>query len=170
MKRAGVCVISFFVFVSSIFSQDYKTGMGLRGGWTSGLTLKHFIKEDRAIEGVLSTNLGWSGYRITALYELHKAAFVDDVKGMYWYYGAGAHFGEGGYSYYKWRYDSKGKGYYEIKRYAAFGIDVILGLEYKVQEIPITLSLDIKPFFDFVDYHYVPFRFWDSALSIRYVF
>jgi hypothetical protein len=172
MRRLFILTI-ILIFSSTLFSQDYKTGIGLRGGWTSGLTVKHFIKSGQAIEGILSSNWGWRGYRITALYEVHKAAFADDIEGMYWYYGGGIHFGDGGYYYYRWKddpYYGKG-GYYERRRHVAFGIDGILGLEYKIQEIPITLGLDVKPFIDFYDYRDdVPFHFWDSALSIRYVF
>jgi len=42
-------VLPFLMFLGTYRSnaQDYKTGIGLRGGWTSGLTAKHFIRMER---------------------------------------------------------------------------------------------------------------------------
>lgn len=169
--------IAILIGINASFSQDYKTGIGLRGGWTGGLTAKHFIKDGKAIEAIFSSGWGWRGYQITGLYEVHKAAFTkDDVEGFFWYYGAGAHFG--GYRYYKkygeWHPTGGNTGYYtyneEAHSYVAFGIDGIFGLEYKIEEIPVTLSLDIKPFIELTTYNGYPMRFWDGGFSIRYVF
>lgn len=156
--------------LNELSAQDYKTGIGLRGGWIGGLTVKHFIKEGKALEGIFSSGWGYRGYQITGLYEVHKAAFTkDEVKGFFWFYGAGAHFG-GGYKYKEWHPTGSWTGYYTDHRYSTFGIDGIFGLEYKIEEIPITLSLDIKPFIEFSNYSNYPFRFWDGAFSIRFVF
>ncbi len=136
MKK--IFFILFFILscVGSIFSQDYKTGIGLRGGWTSGITAKHFIKEGKAIEGILSSGYMYRGWQITGLYEIHKPAFAkDDVEGLFWLYGGGAHFG-GGY-----RYDHN---------YVSIGVDLIFGIEYKIPDIPFTVGADVKPFFDFI--------------------
>lgn len=172
MKKINYSICVFVVLCLSYnltFSQDYKTGIGLRGGWIGGLTVKHFIKEGRALEGIFSSGWGWRGYQITGLYEIHKAAFTNDgIEGFFWFYGAGAHFA-GGYKYTKWHPDGS-KGYYDTYNYSAFGIDGIFGLEYKIEEIPVTLGLDIKPFIEFSNYRGYPFRFWDGAFSIRYVF
>ncbi len=158
-------------------AEGYKTGIGLRGGWLGGLTAKHFIKEGRAIEGIFSSGWGWRGYQITALYEIHKAAFTkDDVKGFSWFYGGGIHFG--GYRYrepfLEWHPTAGNTGYYTTyyknRNYSAFGIDGIFGLEYKIEEVPFTIGLDIKPFIEFTTYDAYPMRFWDGAFTIRYTF
>ena len=47
--------------VSGIKS-SYTTGIGLRGGFTSGITLKHFIKSNAALELTLGTR--WHGLSI----------------------------------------------------------------------------------------------------------
>ena len=167
--------ILFFAFLliafSTVFSQEYKAGIGLRGGWIGGVTAKYFISEGRALEGIFSSGWGWRGYQITGLYEIHKAAFTkDDVEGFCWFYGAGAHFG-GGYRYEVWKHTGPGNsGYWENYRYSAFGIDGIFGLEYRIPDLPVTLALDVKPFVEFSNYNGYPFRFWDGAFTIRYVF
>src|SRR5690349_7239209 len=107
--------------ITNINAQDYKTGIGLRGGWTGGITAKHFIKEGKAIEGIFSTGWNWRGYQITGLFEVHKAAFTkDDVDGFFWYYGAGAHFA-GAYKYRVWHPTNAWYyGYWETRYYTVF--------------------------------------------------
>ena len=47
-------------------AQDYNTGIGLRGGLSNGLTIKHFISSNTALEGIISTR--WRGLELTGLY------------------------------------------------------------------------------------------------------
>ncbi|MBI4930236.1 MAG: hypothetical protein HY841_05700 [Bacteroidetes bacterium] len=173
MKRIFfISVLICFIDVLNIVAQEYKTGIGLRGGWTSGLSLKHFISDGKAVEGILSSGYRYRGWQITGLYEIHKPAFTkDDVEGLFWLYGGGAHFG-GGYRYDHWHKTGGpwNQGYVHEHNYIAIGIDFIFGIEYKIPDIPFTIGADVKPFFDFVTDRDAPYGFWDSALSIRYVF
>ena len=54
-------------------AQDYKTGIGIRGGTQNGLTVKHFFSEHSAIEGIVSTR--WEGFYVIGLYEWHGPYF-----------------------------------------------------------------------------------------------
>ncbi|RAU82642.1 hypothetical protein [Pontibacter arcticus] len=141
----------------------YSTGIGFRGGAASGLTVKHFIKSDAAIEGILSSSFRYRGATVTVLYEKHAQAF--NTSGLQWYYGLGGHLGfyEGRYYYHKKhkRYDEH---YHD--NVVGFGIDGILGLEYYLKDIPFTVGADIKPYIN------IPSGggYWDSALHVRYVF
>jgi hypothetical protein len=157
---------------SSTGGSAYKTGIGLRFGWEGGLTLKHFIREDRALEGIISRGWGYGGFRITGLYEFQKPFAT--LENLSWYAGLGAHVGFYNGSYYGY-YSAYGDGYYDKNgnwhpgyrsRYVTFGVDGILGLEYAFDEVPFSVSLDIKPYFDFVGRGD---RFGDGALSIRYL-
>jgi hypothetical protein len=137
-------------------AQDYKTGIGLRGGLYNGLTLKHFIGERTALEGLLSTR--WGGFEITGLYEIHNRAF--DVDRLNWYYGLGAHVG-----FYNGNKTSWGNA---NTNYTVVGVDGILGLEYNFKEVPINISIDWKPAFNLIGYSHF---FGDGgAFSIRYIF
>jgi len=144
--------------MSVINAQDYNTGIGVRGGFTNGLTIKHFTGDQAAFEFLLGSR--WRGFDITGLYEMHNRAF--DTDGLKWYYGGGAHIGfwNGDNTYKDWGYQGS--------NYTVAGIDGILGLEYSFREVPINLSLDWKPAFNFVGYS----GFWadGGALSIRYIF
>ena len=158
MKKIVITFLIVFCLVSISYSQDYKTGIGLRAGFNQGLTVKHFITEKSALEFLLTTR--WRGFEITGLYEIHNQFF--DVERLKWYFGFGAHIGfwNGDYTYNRW--GERGTSYTVV------GIDGILGLEYSFREVPINLGLDWKPAFNFVGYS----GFWGDggALSIRYIF
>lgn len=151
-----------FVFLIALFlglksnAQDYNTGIGLRGGAWNGLTVKHFLSEKAAIEGLFESR--WRGFNLTGLYEIHNRAF--DIDRLNWYYGVGAHIGFYDSQYKKWG-DNSGT-------YTVVGIDGILGLEYNFSEIPFNLSIDWKPAFNLAGYS----GFWGDggAISIRYIF
>jgi hypothetical protein len=149
----------------SVFAQSpgYQFAIGVRGGEPSGLTAKYFFSDLHAVEGIISF---WPwGPGITGLYEIHAAAF--DVEGLFLYYGAGAHvrqFRNGWWgnriSRADYRYTYSG---------AAIGLDGIVGLEYKLPPIPITISFDLKPMLEFTTGGKT-FLGMDPGLSVRYVF
>lgn len=157
---------------SSAGGSEYNTGIGLRfGGWETGLTVKHFVKDGAAIEGIISSGWMYRGTRITGLYEWQKS--ISGVQGLYWFVGVGAHVGF--YNERYWyngdckdgRYEYKGEWYNCDGTRAVIGIDGIIGLEYKFQELPITIGLDLKPSIDVFGWgrHY-----GDGAFTVRYVF
>lgn len=130
---------------------DYQTALGLKIWNGGGITLKHFIAADRAVEGI-----GYfynRGVRITGLYEIHGD--LSGAPGLKWYVGPGAHIG-----FYNDRYYDEAK--------VVLGIDGVLGLDYKFGTAPINLSLDWQPSFEFAS----GFGFngnW-GGLGIRYTF
>jgi hypothetical protein len=154
MKKLLLTLSLAILFIGVAKAQDFKTGIGLRGGYYNGITLKHFIGSRTAMEGLLYTR--WGGFELTGLYEIHKPAL--DINRLEWYYGLGAHIGFFDGSRTGW-----GSGNYNV-----VGIDVIGGIEYNFKELPFNLSLDWKPAFDFVGYSHL---FYDgAAFSIRYIF
>ncbi|WP_053179143.1 hypothetical protein [Sunxiuqinia dokdonensis] len=156
MKKLFFGLVFGLLVSGGLAAQDYNTAIGLRGGFESGLTVKHFIGGEAALEGILSTR--WHGFNITGLYEIHNYPFA--VEGLCWYYGFGGHLGfwDG---YRSSRFD-------EDKAYTVVGLDGILGLEYSFVEVPICLSLDWKPALNVIGHS----GFWGDggALSIRYAF
>lgn len=156
MRKVLIVVL---MAISSIgFGQDYSNAIGFRGGFSQGLTFKHFLGSNSAVEGILATR--WKGFNLTGLYEIHANAF--DVEGLNWYYGGGGHIGVyNGYLENKYFYDP-------TRTYTAIGVDGILGIEYNIGDIPINISADWKPAFNLVGY----VGFWgdNGAISIRYYF
>jgi hypothetical protein len=158
MKKIVLTSIIVFCLLWAGNAQDYKTGIGLRGGFESGLTIKHFTSQKSAYEFILSSR--WRGFNITGLYEFHNQAFSTDR--LKWFIGFGGHIGfwNGDYTHNYW--GTRGKSYTVV------GLDGILGLEYSFTEVPVSLSLDWKPAFNFIGYSGI----WadGGALSIRYIF
>lgn len=120
---------------------SYTTAVGVRGIGTSGLTIKHFKNSNTAYKGIIGFYP--NAFSATILVEKYTPAF--DVRGLRWYYGIGGHVAtqsdvirrEGLY-----RRESTGFG---------IGVDGIFGIEYKIDEVPIAVSMDFKPFLEVVD-------------------
>jgi len=149
MRKTILTLVLAFSIITLASAQDYKTGIGLRGGTSWGLTLKHFVSSKSALEGIL---YGYgNGLNVTGLYEIHNQAFnVDNLK---WYYGFGAHLGT-----------------YNANNVSDFvlGVDGILGIEYSFTEAPISIGLDWNPYINLIgNTEFLP---QSGALSIRYIF
>jgi hypothetical protein len=163
-KSITVLVLTLFV-CSSLLAQrksskrvsggaDYTTALGIKF-YPGAISLKHFVNEKNAIEGL---GYFWErGGRITGLYEIHGD--INGADGLRWYVGPGAHIG----FYNAWYYNNK-----NYNRGTYFGIDGVLGLDYKIKNAPLNLSLDWQPSFEF---GYGPgFTGNWGGFAIRYVF
>jgi hypothetical protein len=163
-KKFIIVVVAFLaiLFTTEVEAQSYATGIGLRSGVSNGLTVKHFIQEDIALEGILHTR--WNGLVITGLYEVHRD--ISEVRGLRWFYGGGAHVG----SWNGHRNSNRNPPWADSNFSGAtvIGIDGIIGLDYIFTDAPINLSLDYKPAFNLTNTG----GFWgdEVALSIRYAF
>jgi hypothetical protein len=158
MKKIGLSLLFALCLFFYGNAQDYNTGIGLRGGFASGLTIKHFVTSKAAFEGILASR--WRGIEVTGLYEVHGRAF--QTERMKWFIGFGAHVGfwNGDYTHKYWGEPGES--------YTVVGLDGILGLEYSFVEVPFNIGIDWKPAFNFYGYS----GFWadGGALSIRYIF
>lgn len=158
MKKNFIVFSIVLIFAGggiSASGQLYETGVGARLGYFNGLTVKHFLQEGRAVEGILSTR--WNGFIATGLYEFQRP--FSDAGNLEWYYGGGAHIGF-------WQTGSYPHGTADTR--SVIGLDLILGVEYTFDEFPFCLSLDWKPAFNLIgDTEWWPDAF---ALSVRYTF
>lgn len=137
---------------------SYKTAVGVKFYPGAGITLKHFVKSNAALEGI---GYFWKdGVRITGLYEFHGN--ISGAPGLKWYVGPGAHIG---FWSNRWRRD------YPNYRSSIVGIDGVLGLDYKFKGAPINMSVDWQPSFEFGDYGtYGGFSGNWGGFAIRYTF
>jgi hypothetical protein len=153
-----------FVFgltINASAQANYNTAVGLRiGGYENGITLKHFINSDTALEGIIGFRPGV--FVVTGLYEKHAVAFAEPS--LTWFYGAGAHIG--GISENRY-YRAYGKDRYYDNSGILLGADGILGLEWQIPELPVSTSLDLHPRIELAR---GPFLDLEAALTIRYTF
>ncbi len=132
--------MSLFVFfgISNEISaqssdRNYKTAVGVKF-YPTGITLKTMVKPNAAFEVI---GYFWKrGTRFTGLYEYHKPLSSDGA--LQWYIGPGFHVG-----LYK-------ADYFDGK--TSFGLDGVLGLDYKFPDIPVNISLDWQPSYEFGDF------------------
>ena len=157
MKKLFLILVISIVSVCAFSTQsnaqamghDYRTGLGVKVGYWGGgaLDVKHFLRSDKALEGLLSFGSDW--FTITGLYEFHGP--INGAPGLLWYVGPGAHIGFWNSGY----HDADG---------AFFGVDGVLGLDYKFNGAPISLSLDVQPE---VSFPHGGFDLW-GGLGIRF--
>ncbi|HSB93970.1 MAG TPA: hypothetical protein VLC28_12680 [Flavitalea sp.] len=147
------CFLSFSGYSQSTGS-SYTTAVGVKI-YPGAITIKHFYKENVALEGLLSF---WDhGFRFTGLYEFHGN--IADIEGFKWYIGPGAHLGF---------YDNDYKNDHENDDVGVdLGIDGVLGVDYKIKGAPINLSLDWQPSFTIISD--TEFRSW-GGLGVRFTF
>lgn len=157
-KPLIICLMLFLMnYSSTVNAQHYNTGIGGRFGDFSGFTIKHFISNTTAIDGLIS--FGYGGFLLTGLYEIQKP--IVGVTNLDWYIGIGGHIGSINGSKDPWAGNTYGT-------YTAIGIDFVGGLEYSFSEAPFSIGLDWKPAINIIE----DGRFWPNGfgLSIRYNF
>ena len=128
-------LVSFILFASIVSngqsrssnSSSYQTALGVKF-YPGSITLKHFFNgTDNAGELI---GYFWNrGFRLTGLYEIHGN--INGAAGLKWYVGPGAHLGF--YDYYTRNNHIDG---------TYFGVDGVLGLDYKFNGAPINMSVD----------------------------
>ena len=161
-KKKLACAIFFALAFSFLSAQNYRNAFGVRLGLAAGLTYKTFLTNSSALEFIAAYQVDEKGYGVTMLYEIHNYKAIGAAH-MALVYGFGAH---ANFYPYGSQYKNRNEIFYPNNTLVV-GIDGIFGIDYYVASAPINWGVDIKPMFDFV---HPGFRFWDAAVSIRYVF
>ena len=149
MTKAVLLVAFLLAMVTFSQAQHYKTAVGVRLGpntaaVTGGFTVKHFINENTALEGIIGVN---NGFGVCGLYEKHFN--IAAVNNLQWFAGFG--------------------GYVSFNNNNTFiGGAGIVGLDYKFEEIPLNISLDWKPELNIIST--VNFQSSGVGLSARFTF
>lgn len=151
LKRLFFTVFSIMTLTSTLNAQNYNTSLGVRLGYDSGLTLKHFFAPENAAEFILSVSPRY--FQLTAMYEYQQ--LVPGSSDLSWIVGVGAHLGAIHYEEDKYKSD------------LLLGVDLMAGLEYSIARTPYVVALDWKPSFNITN-SYNDYWFNGFALSLRY--
>ena len=151
MKRILVFLVLFSTFYNAN-AQLYKTAYGLKVGWIAGVSAKHFLSEKSAVEGNL--DIQHKGFILTSTYQYNFD--VKKIETFKWFLGAGVHFG-------LW---DESVTWATIKQPVYIGgITFIAGIEYRFENLPLSLSLDLTPRLNFFGNN----MFWAyGGFTIRY--
>lgn len=132
MKKTVACIAIIFALVTNAKAQStYNRAIGIKAGGGISVTYKKFVSANNNLEA--QTTLWNKGFRVSGLYEFNFYHF-NQVEGLAIFAGPGAHIGFWKSQYQK-DYNSK----------AEFGIDGIIGLDFKFKNLPINASLDWQP-------------------------
>ena len=169
--KQSLTLILLLLVVSSVFSQEftldkpksqnelnsnsYKKAIGVKM-YPSAITYKQFNQQNKAVEILGYFTL--DGFRATVLFE--KYSPIADVDNLSWYIGYGGHLG-------LWSEEWK-KSNPNHSAGIALGVDGILGLDYKIKNAPLNLSIDWQPSFNFVGSSY--FESGWAGIGVRYTF
>ena len=83
-------VLFFFMAASISFSaQQTDQAVGLRGGFSSGITYQHFHSSSEDVKLLLSFREG--GAQLTGLFEIYKPVMIGYYDQFFLYYGLGVH-------------------------------------------------------------------------------
>jgi hypothetical protein len=150
MKQLLMACCAFLSVTQTVKAQEnsYRNAVGIRLGPSvpavkSGITFKHFLANNNAIEGILSFG---DGFAICGLYEIHKPIAAENLQ---WFIGFGGYAGFAN----------------SISNIGAAGI---VGLDYNFSSIPLNLTLDWKPELNLIEK--IGFEGSTVGLSIRYRF
>lgn len=129
-----------------------------------GLTYKQFIQPEQNIQVNLLYNHGNYTYGglLVGLFEFHKEIHASTLHTtqLSWSFGGGLHTG---------CWTTKGNNLYSS---FVFGVDGVLGLEYNLDFIPITIGAQVRPYVQYnSDVTPNPLRYYnvDYGLMLRYI-
>jgi len=164
MKR--LLLISTFVILScQVFSQGFKQAAGIRAGLTGGLEYRIYTDDLNSYKFLLGSRE--RGLLVHAIKEFHRYDLFTFTDQLNFVFGAGVHIG-----YERWdqQYYNYNTSYYVTRTAFIAGLDGLAGLEYMFRDVPISLGLEVKPYFDLFGREMFDFQLFDFAFTAKYHF
>jgi hypothetical protein len=166
VKKGLIVIILIFIPMLCNLAQEYKYGIGLRGGSTSGIFFRQYRNETSGYSGIVS--FYDNGFKITLLKERYSNSYSHFSSHFYFTKGLGGHAGFISTDHFKlfgdtYRYDEKVAS-------PVMGIDGLLGMEYRLAVFPLIFGINWKPFFEFSTYRYFELNIWDFGFYAMYSF
>ena len=136
--RCKIAIIGFLVAVSSANARTQEPfGLGVIVGEPTGLSLKYWLDDERAIDGAAAWSFSENdSFQLHGDYLIHNYDWLG-VDELPCYYGLGARL--------KFK-DSDGRGRNED--HAIFGIRFPLGVTYLFDEVPLDVFAELVPVLD----------------------
>ena len=137
----------------SLNSNAYTKSIGVKVS-PGAITYKNFFKQNKAIEAIGYITL--DGFSVSILKEFYTP--IEGVEALSWYYGYGGHLGIWSE---EWKRTNSGTSNSNI----AVGFDGIIGLDYKIKNTPLNLSIDWQPAFSIIQSYFKN----HGGISVRYI-
>jgi hypothetical protein len=170
MKKNYYALILLFLAISSgLMGQHGNQQAGLRMGYRSGIFYQKTHEAGTAEIGY-NAMLGFNnnGIQLTGIRMVYETSLSSISPDLYFAWGYGGHAG----FLYTDHIQFRGEQYYLRRdRFCpVIGADGWLSAEYRVNEIPLNVSLNIKPFVELTIPGFIRVMPFDFALSVSYVF
>ena len=164
--RKFYIIIFLLALSSTAFSQFYAKEVGIRGGYTSGITFRVNLEEDLSYEGQL-------GYRdngaiFSVIRQKHREMGMDLVGNWEFVYGFGVHTGFYFTDTYRILFREV---YYGREIFTpVFGMNGYVGIDHKLEELPMSFGVSFQPFMEISLKQIFGLNLWDFGFSVRYRF
>jgi hypothetical protein len=148
LSKVIIMVAVLLLFgIDKLTAQPYKHSVGIRAGYSSGISYKGFLQH-RMSAFEVDFLYNRHGFNLGALYEYHMEPFQKNSR-TFVYLGGGVFGGN-------WEDEF------------SIGLSAVAGLEYTLRDLPLNFSIDWKPMLNL--YAVLEPDFLDFGLSIRYRF
>ncbi|MCX6203434.1 MAG: hypothetical protein NTY43_03955 [Bacteroidetes bacterium] len=137
-----------------LYEDGYKKSFGVKM-YPGALTYKSFYRTNKAIE--LSGYITLDGFWLSVLNEIYTPIKEDNQ--LSWFIGYGGHLGI-------WSEEWKKKNSTLDKSNISVGFDGIIGLDYKVKNSPLNISIDWQPSFSIIQGYFKN----QGGIGVRYIF
>ena len=164
MKKLYIIIL--LCLPAALFAQSETKEVGIRLGYTSGVSFRVNLTEELSYEGQL-------GYRdkgaiFTVLRQDHMEIGMDQHGNWNFIYGMGAHTGFYFTDSYKIFFHEV---YFGREIFTpVIGFDGYVAIEYKMVEAPITFGVSYQPFMEISLKQIFGVNFWDFGFSVKYRF
>ena len=164
MKRL-LLITTFIILSCQVFSQGFKQAAGIRAGLTGGLEYRIYTDDLNSYKFLLGSRE--RGLLVHAIKEFHRYDLFTFTDQLNFVFGAGVHIG-----YERWdqQYYNYNTSYYVTRTAFIAGLDGLAGLEYMFRDVPISLGLEVKPYFDLFGREMFDFQLFDFAFTAKYHF
>lgn len=153
------------LFPTLLFAQTFNQAVGIRGGLTSGFEYRVYTDDANSYKFLLGTRD--EGIQLHAMKEFHQYDLFRYTDQLTFFYGAGVH---AGYEQWQKHYTSYNAEWYKTKTAFIAGLDGLVGLEYLFYEVPISLGIEAKPYFDLFGRQMFDIELFDIAFTVKYHF
>ena len=170
MKRK-LLIVPFLIMLlqPGAFSQDKMKQAGIRTGVRGGIFFQHTIPAGNAEIGY-NAMLGFNnnGIQVTGLRIVYETALSEISPDLFLAWGYGGHAGfivTNHVSYLGERYSFPDDRFCPV-----FGADGWLAAEYRFREIPLVISVNVKPYVELTIPAFVKLMPFDLGISVSYAF
>lgn len=170
LRKSTLIILLFTLVPPALTTGQFATRQaGLRAGYKSGLFYQVTHEEGYAeLAYQMMLSFRDEGLQFTGLRLVYEKSLQNISPFLYFSWGYGGHLG----FMYSDRLRFMGEEYYfrDQRFVPLLGIDGWAAAEYRINDIPLNVSLNVKPYVEIALPAFVRVVPWDFAISVSYIF